>query len=123
MVDSSVKKVESEHSPTGALGQKYLVAGKAVSLRLWSSEMPGEPMIETIRDYETVGYVISGRAELRLEGQTIRLDEGDSWLVPKGATHSYKIIEAFTAIEATSPPAEFHNRDAPPAAEPIYGES
>jgi quercetin dioxygenase-like cupin family protein len=118
-MDTSVKKVQSQHSPKGALGQKYLVSGKSISMRLWSEEMPGTAAVETVRDYETVGYVISGRAELKLEGQIIRLEEGDSWLVPKGATHSYRIIEAFTAIEATSPPAEFHDRDHKPGPEPI----
>ena len=118
-MDTSVKKVQSRHSPIGKFGQTYLVAGKSLSMRLWREEEPGAPLIETVRDYETVGYVISGRAELKLEGQTIRLEEGDSWLVPKGATHGYRIIETFTAVEATSPPAEFHDRDHKPSLEPI----
>ena len=65
----------------------------------------------TERDYETVGYVISGRAELDLEGQTVRLEPGDSWLVPAGARHTYRILEPFTAVEATAPPAQVHGRD------------
>jgi hypothetical protein len=32
-------------------------------------------------------------------------------VVPKGARHSYRILETFTAVEATSPPAEVHSRD------------
>jgi glyoxylate utilization-related uncharacterized protein len=32
----------------------------------------------TAREYETVGYVIAGRMELVLEGQTLRLEPGDS---------------------------------------------
>jgi quercetin dioxygenase-like cupin family protein len=43
----------------------------------------------------------------------ILLEPGDSWLVPKGTTHTYKILEPFTALEATSPPAEVANRDKP----------
>ena len=73
--------------------------------------MPGEAEPMPARDYETVGYVIRGRAELHLEGQMLKLEPGDSWLVPKGAAHTYKILEPFTAIEATSPPAEVHGRD------------
>jgi quercetin dioxygenase-like cupin family protein len=65
----------------------------------------------TSRDYETVGYVISGRAKLDLEGQTLNLKAGDSWLVPAGTMHHYTIIEPFTAIEVTAPPAEVHGRD------------
>ncbi|MBA3969410.1 MAG: cupin domain-containing protein, partial [Gemmatimonadetes bacterium] len=66
---------------------------------------------ESSRDYETVGYVISGRAELHLEGQMVLLEPGDSWTVPKGASHTYRILEAFTAVEATHPPAQVHGRD------------
>ncbi len=111
MGDTSIKKVNSKYSPKGELGQTYLAGGKTVSMRLWENEEPGEPKPEAARDYETVGYVISGRAELHLEGQMVLLEPGDSWLVPKGARHSYKILEPFTAVEATSPPAQVHGRD------------
>jgi quercetin dioxygenase-like cupin family protein len=111
--DTTVKKVEAGSSPRGEMGQKYLVAGKRVSMRLWIDE-PGDKLKSpTARDYETVGYVISGSAKLDLEGQTLKLKAGDSWLVPAGATHQYTIIDPFTAIEATAPPAEVHGRDAP----------
>jgi hypothetical protein len=48
----------------------------------------------------------------RVESLVEQLDKkGDSWVVPKGSRHTYKIIETFTAVEATSPPAEVHGRD------------
>ena len=47
------------------------------------------------------------------EGEVVELSTGDSWTVPRGATHTYKILEPFTAVEATSPPAEERNRDEP----------
>ncbi|MUL36791.1 cupin domain-containing protein [Gloeocapsopsis dulcis] len=111
MSDTTVMKVSSHHSPHGEMGQKYLATGKTVSMRLWENEQPDEPKPEAQRDYETVGYVIQGRAELHLEGQKLLLEPGDSWVVPKGASHTYKILEAFTAVEATSPPAQVHGRD------------
>ena len=121
MTDTTVKKVSAEASPEGAMGQTYLVSGKGVAMRLWSETEPteGEPHA---RDYETVGYAISGRAEVTVEGQTLKLEPGDSWLVPAGATRSYRIVEAFTAVEATSPPARAsgdgdHARDEPGHAE------
>src|SRR5262249_35722818 len=112
MHDTTIKKVEAGSSPRGEMGQKYLVAGKRVSMRLWKDEPGGKLKGPTTRDYETVGYVISGSAKLDLEGQTLTLKAGDSWLVPAGATHQYTITEPFTAIEATSPPAEVDGRDA-----------
>jgi quercetin dioxygenase-like cupin family protein len=111
MTDTTIKKVEAGSSPLGEMGQKYLTSGKRLSMRLWEAEPPGEAKAASQRDYETVGYVIGGQAELYLEGQMIKLGPGDSWLVPKGAKHHYKVLEPFTAVEATSPPAEVHGRD------------
>jgi quercetin dioxygenase-like cupin family protein len=113
MPDTTIKKVESGSSPTGDMGQRYLVAGKRVSMRIWIDEPGGKLKGPTTRDYETVGYVISGSAKLELEGQTLVLKHGDSWLVPAGAMHQYTILEPFTAVEATAPPAEVHGRDTP----------
>jgi quercetin dioxygenase-like cupin family protein len=94
------------------MGQRYLVAGKHVSMRLWVLEPGSKLEAATSREYETVGDVISGSAKLQLEGQTLNLKAGDSWLVPAGAIRQYTIIEPFTAVEATAPPAEVHGRDA-----------
>jgi quercetin dioxygenase-like cupin family protein len=82
-------------------------------MRLWNLQPGSEVKQTTTRDYETVGYVISGSAKLELEGQTLHLKAGDSWLVPAGANHQYTVTESFKAIEATSPPAEVHWRDTP----------
>lgn len=111
MTDTSVKKVTSAYSPKGEMGQKYLASGTRISMRLWEAVPPGPAQPATQRDYELVGYVIAGRAELQLEGQTILLEPGDSWIVPKGANHCYTILEPFTAVEATTPPAQVHGRD------------
>ena len=111
MGDTSVTKVESKHSPRGEQGQRYLASGTHIAMRLWEDEQPGEAKPLATRDYETVNYVIGGRAELHIEGQMVLLGPGDSWAVPRGASHTYKILEPFTAIEATSPPAFAHGRD------------
>ena len=108
--DTSVIKVDSRHSPVSADGMKYLASGVSVSMRLWEKERPTEEKPEHVRAYETVGFVISGRAELVLEGQTVLLEPGSSWVVPKGAHHTYRILEPFTAIEATHPPYQVHGR-------------
>jgi quercetin dioxygenase-like cupin family protein len=111
MTDTSVTKIDSHASPKGEMGQVYLASGIHVAMRLWEDEQPGESKPETQRDYETVGYVIKGRAELHISGQMVMLEPGSSWVVPKGASHTYKILEPFTAVEATSPPARVHGRD------------
>ncbi len=111
MSDTTVTKVDSAHSPTGKLGQKYLAAGKSLAMRLWEETGSDSKEQEVERDYETVGYVLDGSAELELEGQRILLKTGDSWVVPKGAKHTYRIKESFKAVEATHPPAHVHGRD------------
>ncbi|ACL60063.1 cupin domain-containing protein [Methylobacterium nodulans] len=111
MAETTIKKISGETSPHGPQGERYLASGKRVSMRLWEKEAPTDSKPAAARDYETVGYVIAGRAELEVAGQTVRLEPGDSWLVPAGAQHTYRILETFTAVEATSPPAQVHGRD------------
>src|SRR5688500_14098872 len=82
--DTSVKKLNSRFSPKGEMGQKYLTSGISLSMRLWENEQPGESKPLTSRSYETVGYVLQGKAELHIEGQKVLLEPGDSWTVPKG---------------------------------------
>lgn len=115
--DTTVVKIDSHQSPIGAEGQKYLASGIRVSMRLWEHEPPGDSA-ESERDYEVVGYVIEGQAELHLEGQVVRLEPGDSYVVPRHARHHYRILEPFTAVEATSPSAAVHGRDEPAHAHP-----
>lgn len=108
--DRSITKVDSAHAPRGRQGQKYLASSIHVAMRLWEAERPGD-YAESERDYEIVGYVLSGRATLHIEGQMVALDPGDSYAIPRGARHSYTILESFSAVEATSPPAYVHARD------------
>ena len=111
MNDTTVTKIDSHFSPHGQHGETYLASGKTVSMRMWKNEQPGEAKPASRRQYETVGYVLKGKAELHIEGQKVLLSEGDSWVVPKGAEHTYRILEPFSAVEATSPPAQVHGRD------------
>ena len=98
MTDTTVNKVSSGASPVGPDGQVYLVSGKRMALRLWRDEAP------------TIDKP-SGRAELLIDGQSIRLEPGDSWLVPAGSDHTYRILESFTAVETTAPPFQVHGRE------------
>ena len=93
MTDTTVKKVSSAHSPVGEQGEVYLASGKRVSMRLWRDEEPTQNKPSHKHEYEVVGYVIAGRAELEIEGQTVRLEPGDSGSfrrVPSTPTASWK---------------------------------
>ncbi|HVJ20805.1 MAG TPA: cupin domain-containing protein [Polyangiaceae bacterium] len=112
--DTTVTKVDGTHSPRGRMGQKYLATGVGLEMRLWEDEPPGELQPSTERDYEVVGYVLRGKAELHIEGQLIVLAPGDCYVVPRGTRHAYRILETFSTVEATHPPAHLHDRDQPP---------
>ena len=95
MPDTTIKKVEAGSSPQGEMGQKYLVAGKRVSMRLWVEEPGGKLKAPTTRDYETVGYVISGSAKLDLEGAN---SESKSRKLMVGAGGSDAPIHDYRAV-------------------------
>ena len=111
MADSTITKVRLESAPAGSQGQKYLATGQNVALRMWDEEPSEDPKPPAARDYETVGYVVSGHAEIHADGQVTELEQGDSWVVPQGVSHTYKILAPFVAVEATSPPARQDNMD------------
>ena len=94
--------VGSHDAIPSADGEVTLAAGAAMSMRLWRDEQPHAKSPHR-SPYETLGYVIAGRAELTIEGQTAALNPGDSYLVPANAEHSYRILERFTAGECTAP--------------------
>ena len=95
--------VNSNDTSVGAEAEVTLAAGASMSMRLWRNEQPHDKRPHR-SPYETLGYVISGKAELVIEGQTVLLVPGCSWLVPANAEHTYKIIEGFTAVECNAPP-------------------
>lgn len=104
MSDDIGDVVTKDEAATGGMGQRLLASGESMALRLWDSQPPGDAEEPVARDYETVGYVVSGRVSLTLGGEVLDLGPGTSWVVPRGATHSYRVVETLTAVEATSPP-------------------
>lgn len=94
----------------GEMGQLYLASGDHVGLRLWDEPEETRKCCSA-REYETAGYVLEGRALLRIDNESVELAAGDSWLVEQGKEHTYQILEHFRAIEATSPPGRELNRD------------
>ncbi|GGO23375.1 cupin domain-containing protein [Deinococcus humi] len=103
--DSQQYKVSRSETRHGQDGQHHLVAGQDSSMRLWHNEQPSDTADKQphANDYETLGYVISGSVELKLDGQTLMLSEGDSYCVPRGVSHTYRVTETLTAVEVTTP--------------------
>ncbi len=104
-----ITKVNAEQADTGATGQRYLARGENVAMRFWHEPASTDDKPERKRDYETVGYVVAGHAELIAGTETVSLKTGDSWTVPQGLSHTYRILQEFTAVEATYPAAREQN--------------
>ena len=98
-----IEIIDAPHTRKSKFGERRLAKGKSLSMRMWDAEPAGIEKKPMRREYETVGYVISGRAEITIEGESAMLTPGTSWVVPKGAEHTYEILEDFTAIEANAP--------------------
>ena len=98
-----IMKISSANVQATAEGEVKLAVGERVGLRMWRDEPPNADKPERRHEYEVVGYALAGRAELVIEGETVELKSGDSWLVPAGASHTYRILETFSAVEATAP--------------------
>lgn len=103
MTQPSTYKVSQHDTTHGQDGEHHLIRGQHGSMRLWHREQPADAKPETMNEYETLGYVITGRAELTIDGQTTTLEPGDSYLVPMNTPHTYRILETLTAVEVTTP--------------------
>ncbi|ACO45326.1 cupin domain-containing protein [Deinococcus deserti] len=108
MTQSSTYKVSRSETTHGQHGEHRLIRGQNSSMRLWHNEQPADTAEKqpSLNSYETLGYVISGRMELTVDGQTLTLEAGDSYFVPSGAEHVYRVLETLTAVEVTTPPAD-----------------
>ncbi|MGD1856838.1 MAG: cupin domain-containing protein [Leptolyngbyaceae cyanobacterium] len=97
------KNTLSELSQTGL---ELFLTGQEISFWHWQA-VPDHTNVDSYvsQDYEVMGYVISGQAELYVDGKVIPLKPGDSWVVPTGAPHAYRIVEPLTAIKVSHPPA------------------
>lgn len=105
MDKNALHTVNVTEAVAGARGERHLVRGDSMGMRLWIEDGPQEKP-PARRDYETIGYLVDGRAEVEIEGRILRLEPGDSWVVPRGARHTYRIMQPLTALEVTSPPAD-----------------
>lgn len=99
-----IVKVSSTAAPSGPEGELKLAAGQRVAMRMWRDEAPTADKPLRSHDYEVVGYALSGLADLEINGETVELRAGDSWVVPAGAKHTYRIRETFSAVEVTARP-------------------
>jgi quercetin dioxygenase-like cupin family protein len=56
--------------------------------------------------HEQVGYVVSGKVIMTINGNDYELMTGDSYAAPSGISHSARIIDETVIIDTFSPPRE-----------------
>ena len=56
--------------------------------------------------HEQAGYCIHGRFVLTIDGVSTVIEPDDSYVIPGGASHSYRVLEDALAVEVFSPPRE-----------------
>lgn len=95
--------VHGEHAVRGEEGEKLLVNGRRMALRLWEREPAGTAKPEHSNPYEYVAYVLEGRLRVTINGHAMEVKRGDSYCVPEGTKYALEILEEATVVEATSP--------------------
>ena len=96
--------VHGDKAVRGKDGEKLLVNGQRMALRLWEREPTGATKPEHTNPYEYVAYVIEGALRITLNGHSFEVGKGDSYCVPADEPYSLEILEEATVVEATSPP-------------------
>jgi quercetin dioxygenase-like cupin family protein len=56
--------------------------------------------------HEQAGYCFQGRFELTVGGVSTLIEPHDSYVIPGGTPHSYRVLEDALAVEMFSPPRE-----------------
>ncbi|MBC7264595.1 MAG: cupin domain-containing protein [Chloroflexi bacterium] len=56
--------------------------------------------------HEQAGYCIQGRFLLTINDVEALIEPGDSYVIPSGAPHSYRVLGDALAVEVFSPPRE-----------------
>ena len=56
--------------------------------------------------HEQAGYCIQGRFVLTTDGASTMIEPDDSYVIPSGMLHGYRVLEDALAVEVFSPPRE-----------------
>ena len=56
--------------------------------------------------HEQVGYVVSGRVRLTIDGESFELGPGDSYRAPSSVPHGALTLEPSVVVDTFSPPRE-----------------
>lgn len=87
------------------LVRRTLADGETMMLCEFTFEDHVEVPIHT-HPHEQVGYVVSGRIRLTVEGESFDLEPGDSYHAPPNVPHGALTLEPTVVVDVFSPPRE-----------------
>lgn len=91
---------------SGQVVLKPLLVGKAM-LMVEFFQPAGTQIPEHVHeDHESIVYLLEGRMQLWIGGETFIAEAGDSWIHPVGIPHSSLTLAACRAVEVKSPPRQ-----------------
>lgn len=85
--------------------RKTLVYGEKTLLTEFRLEK-GAALPEHSHPHEQTGYLVSGRIDLTIGGETYRVGPGGSWCIPGNVAHKAAAHEDSVAIEIFAPVRE-----------------
>ena len=87
------------------LVQRTLADGETMMMCEFTFEADVEVPNHT-HPHEQVGYVVSGRVRMIIDGQRFELGPGDSYRAPSNVPHGAVALEPAVVIDAFSPPRQ-----------------
>jgi quercetin dioxygenase-like cupin family protein len=99
-------------TPLDRIGMKTLVHGDRTLMVEFRLER-GAVLPRHKHPHEQTGYLVSGRIELAIGGETYQVAAGDSWCIPSDVEHSAVARESSVAIEVFSPVRDDYLRGRP----------
>jgi quercetin dioxygenase-like cupin family protein len=99
-----LRTVEGVSGTGGKISVKPLLVGEA-ALMVEIHEEQGVRVPEHQHDdHESVIYLVSGRMEVTIAGETFQARAGDAWIHRRGVPHWSVALEPCVAIEIKTPP-------------------
>lgn len=99
----AMKALEGQRS-TGRVDIRPLMVGEAMLMVEFFQEAGVRIPEHRHDDHESIVYLIRGRMQLTIAGETSVAVAGDSWRHPVGVAHSSVALEDCVAVEVKSPP-------------------
>jgi len=87
------------------LVRRTLVEGKSMMV-CECTFAPGVKVPSHSHPHEQVGYVVSGKIHITIDGRSFDLGTGDSYCAPSSVPHSTFTLEHSVVVDTFSPPRE-----------------